>query len=173
MERLVAAARADLAEQFQGAALGGGGEREERQVGLVAPGGHRFGQQRLGVGRLHIAVGLDVGFGRAQDAAELLGRFAGLRRVGLVDDHRVVALGQRLDPVEHERKLLQRGDDDAGLLAGQGLSQLRRGLVDALHHPGGMLELADGVLELAVEHHPVGDDYNLVEHLGVVGGVQR
>jgi hypothetical protein len=30
-----------------------------------------------------------------------------------------------------------------------------------------MLELIDGVLELTVEHHPVGDDHHLVEHVGV------
>jgi len=39
--------------------------------------------------------------------------------------------------------------------------------VDLLHHPVVMLELIDGVLELTVEHHPVGDDHHLVEHVGV------
>ena len=64
MERLVAAARAHLAEQFQGAALGGGGEGEERQVGLLATGGHRLRQQRIDFARLHILAGLDFGLGR-------------------------------------------------------------------------------------------------------------
>ena len=92
--------------------------------------------------------------------------------MGLVDDHRVVAFGQRLDLVEDEGELLESCDDDAGLLAGQGLGKLGRVLVDALHHPDGVLELADGVLELAVEHDPVGDHHHLVEHPGVVIGVQ-
>ena len=47
------------------------------------------------------------------------GGLTGLRRVGLVHDHRVAPLGQRADLVEHERELLQRGDDDACLLTGQ------------------------------------------------------
>jgi hypothetical protein len=46
-------------------------------------------------------------------------------------------------------------------------------LVDLGHHAVGVLELVVGVLELAVEHPPVGDDHHLVEHLGVGGVVQR
>ncbi len=37
----------------------------------------------------------------------------------------------------------------------------------------GALELVDRLLELPVEHEPVGDHHDLVEHRPVVGGVQR
>ena len=36
-----------------------------------------------------------------------------------------------------------------------------------------MLELVDRLLQLPVEHEPVGDDDDLVEHLVVVGVVER
>ena len=78
VERLVAAACTHIAEQFQGAALGGGGEGEERQVGLATPGGDRLCQQRIDFGRLQVLAGLGFGFGRAQGAAQFLGCLAGL-----------------------------------------------------------------------------------------------
>ena len=40
-----------------------------------------------------------------------------------------------------------------------------RVLVDPHHDAVGVLELVDRVLQLAVEHHPVGDHHDLVEHL--------
>ena len=171
VERLVPAVGADVAEQLQSAALGRGGEREERQVRLVAPGRHRLGEQRLGIG--HLGIGVDLRLGQTQHPPQFCGRFAGLRRVRLVHDHRIVALGQRPDLVEDERELLQRCHDDAGLLTGQRRGELRRVLVDPLHHPQGVLELVDGVLQLPVEDAKVGDDHHLVEHLDVAAGVQR
>ena len=66
--------------------------------------------------------------------------------------------------------LAQRGDHDARLLSRQGVGQLLGGVLDALHHPVGVLELVHGVLQLAIQHDPVGDDDHLVEHL-VVGVV--
>ena len=91
----------------------------------------------------------------------------------LVNDHRVVAFGQRNDLVEDVRKLLQRRHDDASLLASQRIGQLRRRLLDALHHAYRVLELTDRVLQLAIKHDPVGNDHHLVEHSGVVIGMQR
>ena len=67
----------------------------------------------------------------------------------------------------HERELLQRGDDDPGLLPGQRRGELGGVLVDLLDHAVGVLELVDRVLQLAVQHHPVGDHHHLVEHLVV------
>ena len=44
-------------------------------------------------------------------------------------------------------------------------------LLDPLDHAVGVLELVDRVLQLPVQHHPVGDHHDLVEHL-VVARVQ-
>ena len=56
------------------------------------------------------------------------------------------------------------------LLPHQRLGKLSRRLVDPLHNPDGVFELADGVLELAVEDDPVGDHHHLVEDLVVILG---
>ena len=162
--------RVVAAEQLQRACLRRGGEGEERQVRLLAPGGRRSGQRILGlVDRL-------VGVRLLADAEHRLhrgGRVAGLRGVRLVDDHGVPALRQRLDLVGDERELLQRRDDDPGLLTGEGVGELLAVLVDPHHDAVGVLELVDRVLQLPVEHPAVGDHHDLVEHLVVVGVVQR
>ena len=49
----------------------------------------------------------------------------------------------------------------------------REGLVDVLHHAQGLLELPDGLLELAVEQPPVGHDDNRVEDAPVIPIVQH
>ncbi len=171
VERLVATGvRVVATEQLQGLGLGRGREGEEAHVLLAPPGRHRLGQRLLHVVRRQLG-GVVVGarLGCPEHSAQFLGGVAGLGGVGLVDDHGVAPGGQRLDVVEHPRELLQRGDDHPGLLAGQRRRQLGRRLVDALHHAVGVLELVDRVLQLAVEHHPVGDDHHLVEHLDVAG----
>jgi hypothetical protein len=63
--------------------------------------------------------------------------------VGLVHDHRIGAVGERVDLLGDVGELLQRRDDDAGLLAGERLGQLGGVLVDALHHAVHVLELVD------------------------------
>ena len=88
--------------------------------------------------------------------------------MGLVDDDGVAAGGEVLDLVQDERELLQRGDDDAGGLAGEGLRELRRALVYLLDDAVGVLELVDRLLELLVQHDAVRDDDDLVEDLLVV-----
>ena len=50
---------------------------------------------------------------------------------------------------------------------------MARALVDPLDHAAFMLELVDGVLQLLVEHDPVGDDNHAVEHALVAAVVQR
>ena len=69
-------------------------------------------------------------------------------------------------------KLLQGGDDDRPARL-QGLAELARSLVDVLHHAQGLLELPDGLLELAVEHPPVGHDHDRVEDAPVIAIVQH
>ena len=71
-----------------------------------------------------------------------------------------------------EGELLQRGDDDRNR-ALQRLGKLVRAFVDLLHHPALVLELVDGVLELAVEHDAIRDHDHAVEDAGVPGIVQR
>jgi hypothetical protein len=159
------------AEQLQRAGLRCGGERKERQVGLLAPGGHGSGKRILGrVGQLVRRRGA---VRRTQHLFQLGGRLAGLAAVGLVHDHRIRAVGERVDLLGDVGELLQRRDDDAGLLAGQRLGQLGGVLVDALHHAVHVLKLVNGVLQLLVEHPPVGDHHHLVEHLLVGVVVQR
>ena len=68
-----------------------------------------------------------------------------------------------------EQELLQRGDDYPGLLPHQRFGQLVRVLVDPLYDPDGVLELADHILELAVEDAPVGDHHHFVEDSAVLG----
>nr|WP_291832523.1 hypothetical protein [Candidatus Microthrix sp.] len=159
------------AEQLQRAGLRCGGERKERQVGLLAPGRHGSGKRILGrVGQLVRRRGA---VRRTQHLFQLGGRLAGLAAVGLVHDHRIRAVGERVDLLGDVRELLQRRDDDAGLLAGERLGQLGGVLVDALHHAVHVLKLVNGVLQLLVEHPPVGDHHHLVEHLLVGVVVQR
>jgi len=169
------------AEQLQGLALRGRREGEERQVRLASAGGDGARQGILG-GRHALqyqagVVGLGgreflLGGGVREHLLEVAGGVAGLRGVGLIDDHRVAARRQPVDLVEHERELLQRGDDDARLLAREGVGELAGVLVDAHHHAVGVLELVHGVLQLPVEYPPVGDDHHLVEHRPVGRVVQ-
>lgn len=93
--------------------------------------------------------------------------------MGLVDNERVSPGPEFADLVEDVGELLQRGDDDSGLLAGECVSELGGALVDLGDHAMGVLELVDGVLELAVEHDTVGDHHDLVEYLHVRLVVQR
>ena len=99
----------------------------------------------------------------------------------LVGDHRIAPrrqLGVLVQGIEQRRKGLDGDNDDARLL-GQRLGQLFGfALVadiagDRLNHALSMLELVDGVLQLAVEHGAVGDnDYRAEQPLaGIV--VQR
>ena len=141
------------------------------------PGGglERRSDDVLGVGALLLA--LEVGNGRVsgagQDGLHLLRGLAGLRRVGFVDEHRVAATHQLRDLVDDEGELLQRGDDDLRLGAGESIGELFGVLVDLGDDAVRVLELEDRVLQLPVEHPTVGDDDHLVEHLLVGDRVQR
>ncbi len=172
VERLVPlGGRVVAAEQLQRLALRGRGEREEAQVLLPPPGRHRLRERLVDLLGRQVASSLRRPSRRllagAEDPAQLLGGLAGLGGVRLVHDHRVPAVRERLDLVQHERELLQRGDDDPGLLPGQRVGELAGVLLDPLHDAVGVLELVDRVLQLPVQHHPVGDHDDLVEHLRV------
>jgi hypothetical protein len=159
------------AEQLQRLALGSGRKREETHVLLASARGYGRGERLLdGVGR-KLGIGVRPGR-RAEDAAKLLRGVTGLRGVGLVHDDCIAPARQVDDLVQHERELLQRGDDHAGLLAGQRGRKLLRGLVDPLNYSVRVLELVDRVLQLAIENDAVGDHHDLVEDL-VVSTVQR
>ena len=115
--------------------------------------------------------------------------------MGLVHDHRVAALGDfrlpRLRPrlllgtcrllrvgtgnvqqtTQHEGELLQRGNHDPGAVD-QGFRELPAVAVDGLDDTLRMLDLIDGVLELTVEHAPIGDHHDAVEALAILVVVQ-
>ena len=174
------------AEDGEGLVLGRRGEGEEAQVRLPAALGHAAEQL------LHV---LEAFFRRpplgllaqplaAQHLLEIGGGLAALRAVRLVDDHGAAPRRQRaaaacaalLGHLEQlprdERKLLQRGDDHRHRVL-QRLGQLPRALVDLLHHAALVLELVDRVLQLLVEHHPVGHHDHAVEDPLILGVVQR
>ncbi len=169
--------RVQAPEHLQRAPLGGGGEGEIGEVALPAAARtDRLGQclldrvdrSREQSGVLGLRGGQLLLLASPQRKAQILGGLARLGGVRLIDHNRVVARGELADLVDHERKLLQRRDDDARPLAFQCCDELIGVLVDLHHHAARMLELEDRVLQLAVEHDAVGDDDHLVEHLAVV-----
>ena len=90
----------------------------------------------------------------------------------LVHDHGKALARKLADLLGDDGEFLQGGHDDrpSGF---QGLAELARSLVDVLHHAQGLLELPDGLLELAVEHTPVGHDHDRVEDASVIPIVQH
>jgi hypothetical protein len=118
----------------------------------------------------------------AQHFFEVGGRLATLGAVRFVNDDGAASRRQcagaagatRLGHLEelprHERELLQRGNDHRhGVL--ERLSQLPRAFVDLLHYAALVLELVDRVLQLLVEHHPVGHHDHTVEDPLILGVV--
>lgn len=164
-------------EEFNRARLRRCREREEREVGLVGASSHRLVELVLGrdpFTGLFLLGDLESSLlgACAERRLQIPGGLSGLRRMRLVDDHGVVAATDPVDLVQHERERLKRAHHDPGLLATEGLGELRRlGAALALDphdHPGHRLELCDRRGELVVEHATVGDDNDLVEHRLVV-----
>ena len=115
--------------------------------------------------------------------------------MGLVHDHRVAALGDFRLPrlrsrlllgacrllrvgtgnvqqtTQHEGEFLQRRNHDPGAVD-QGFRELPAVAVDGLDDALRMLDLIDGVLELAVEHAPIRDHHDAVEALAILVVVQ-
>lgn len=119
-------------EHFQGPGLRRGRKGEEGEVLLPGscPDGPGEGLFDRVDGFGDVPSILDLGgcefllFGPAENEPQFLGCLSGLRRVSFIDDDRVSARRKVGNLGEHERKLLQCGDDDAGLLARQRLGQL-------------------------------------------------
>ena len=74
-------------------------------------------------------------------------------------------------PAQHERELLQRGDDDPGAVDQRG-GELPAVPVDGLDHALGVLDLVDGVLKLTVQYAAIGDDHDAIEDLAVLAVVE-
>ena len=186
VKRLRQPVRALAPEQLQRLALRRGGEGEEAQVRLPPARLHDLIQPIFPI-RLFLAV---LRLGRcAENRLQLARRLAGLAGVRFVHDDRHSGawrsppptpwparffLGGRLllafraggmeQPAQHERKLLQCGDDDL-CAVNQRRGQLLRVLVNGLHHALGVLDLVNRILQLPVEHLAVGDDDDAVEDL--------
>ena len=162
------------AEQFKRSRLRRGSERKEAQVRLPPTRRGLPGEEVFPV-TTRLLVGKVSRLSRrerripvrtlAEGELQVLCRLPGLRGVRLVHDHRVATLGELGDLVEDEGELLERGDDHPRLLPGERLCKLSGILVDLLDDPMHVLELVDRVLQLTIEHHPIGDHYDLVEDL--------
>ena len=163
------------AEDRQGLVFGRGGEGEKAHVGLTTALGHGAKQplQLCFAFFLRRFPRLADQLCSTQHAFEFGGRLTRLGAVCLVDDHRILArrqmaaaltalLGQFHQLPGDEGEFLQGGDDDRHARF-QRLGQLARILVDLLHYALTVVELVDSVLQLAVEHHPVGNHHHAVE----------
>ena len=188
MKRRRCAVRTDAPKQLQRLGLGRGREGVVRHVGRALARRHPLVQDVL-LRQLRVLLrccnGLVVAtrFGqlcacrrwlprRGQHLAQLyraLARLAGMR---LVQNQGKASIGQPAHLAQHPRKLLQSGDDDELALV-QRLRQLRTVLVDALHHALLVVKLVNRVLQLRIEHAPVGNHDHAAEHFCILRIVQR
>ena len=172
MEGVVFPILISLAEHLKRFVLWGSRKGEEGQV-FMNPLGSQFIQQLvlivLAFGFLLIllfGVLLQNFLGIGQRPFQLAGGVTGLGGVRLVhNDRKPLIAGAHF--FINNRELLEGGNDDTrpGL---DGLTELLGVLVDLLHHARYMVELIDGVLQLAVQHPAVSDDDNGLENLFVV-----
>ena len=172
-------------EQCHGLGLRGRGEREERHVG-----GHRvrglyarevFGHHVLVRGVRIVQVPgdgeLELVGGHVQCALQRGRAAALLRGMCLVDDDREIPSGQSRVRGNHRPRVQERlqGDHDDLAPVGQGLGDLTalrrvrcatplRVGADFGHVAGDVLQLADGLLDIAVEAETVGHHDHAGEH---------
>ena len=172
MEGMIFTILIPLTEHLQRFVLRGCGKREEGQVFMDTLGGQFIQQLVLIVFPLGFLLVLLFGvlfqnfLGIGQRPLQLAGGVAGLGRMGLVhNDSKPLIAGAHF--FVDDRELLESGNDDPrpGL---DGLPELLGVLVDFLHHARHMVELIDGVLQLAVQHPAVGDDDDGLEDFLVV-----
>ena len=192
MERLGQSARAGSAEKLQRLPLRRCGECEEAQVRLTPARLDHLVQPVFPIGIFFSILRLRR---RAEDGLHFHRRIARLAGMRLIHDDRIPSLGnlglpflrlflllrRRLllalrtggveQTAQHERKLLQRGDDDLRAV-NQRRRQLLRVLVNRLHHALRVFDLVNRILQLPVEHLPVGDHHHAVEHLRILRIVQ-
>ena len=86
----------------------------------------------------------------------------------LINNHCIVASRRIGKLAEHERKLLQRRDDDLGLLTKECCCELVGIFINLDHHASGMFELVNRVLKLLVKYDAIGNHDHLVKHFLVV-----
>ncbi len=94
----------------------------------------------------------------------------------LVDDDRVVPLGERLRVFDDVREGLERGDDDrlAGFECTCELFRFRTLFTgNTVNYAGLVVEFVNGIPKLFVQNRPVGDDDDAVEDRIVVGVMER
>ena len=151
-------------EQFQGFVLGRAAEPEIGDVILRAPEFHLPDNPRVHIGYFRVVIigALVRLYPPRQRCPEVARRLAGLGGVDFVNNHGEGFAFEFADGLGNHVEFLYGGDDD--VLAGfQEASELRRVLVNAVNDALHLLRLLDGLLELLVEHAPIGDHNHRVE----------
>ena len=165
------------AEEFQGFGLGGGGEGDVADAGVLGgAAGHVGGEQ---VFDADLAAVVEFGgLGGGQDGFQLCCGLSGLGGMGLVGDHGEALAsagrqfahgfqgeGEGLDGADHDlfarRQRVGEFAAFAGALAG-----------DDGDHAARAFELFQRLAQLHIQHAAVGDDQHGVEQLGTGGVVQ-
>ena len=151
-------------EQFQGFVLGRAAEPEIGDVILRPPKFHLPDNPRVHIRYFRVVIigALVRLYPSRQRYPQVARRLARLGGVDFINYHGEGFAFEFADGLGNHVELLNGGDDDV-LARLQKASELRRVLVhtvnDALH----LLRLLDGLLELLVEHAPIGDDNHGVE----------
>ena len=176
VERLRLAVRVLAPEDLQRLVFRRGGEGEEAEVRLLAALGHRLQDFFLVVGAVPWLRPSSLAFSliavAGQHPLQFGGGLAGLRAVGLVHDHRVLA-GPAASPTFSVTNgnfcsvVMMIGTPDFSASASCVESSSIFWTTPLL-----VLELVDRVLQLLVEHAAVGDDDDGVEDLLVLRVVQ-
>ena len=169
VERPRLAVRARGAEDFERLVFRGGGEGEEADVRLFAASGHcawRISSSWSGspwAWASSFAFFLMLVGG--EDALQFRCRLAGLGTVGLVDDDGVVGGLAGRPPCRCTKGNFCSVVMMIGVPVLSASASWLGVLVDLLDDALLVVELVDGVLELPVEHEPVGDDDDGIEDL--------
>ena len=166
MERVEAAVCVFSAEHLQRGAFGGRGKGKEGKILVPAVGKHLLNKPVLPV---DFVLGLALNFGIlpqrflgiGQRGFQLQGGSSGLRRMRLIHDDGVVPAPCGVHLLIDDRELLQRGDDNARPRI-ERVPQIPAVFVfpDGLHRAQRVVETGDGLLQLRIQHGPVGHDNN-------------
>ena len=165
--------------------LGRGREGEEAQIRLLATLGHTS-EELFQVFAPFVGRTLPSSFTKlfaSQHPLQVRGRLSSLGAVRLVNNDgaapggeraragRPALLGHFEQPARDEGKLLESRDDHRDRIL-ERLGKLPRAPVDPMHDAALVFELVDRVLELLIEHDPIGDHNDAVEDARVGGIVQ-
>lgn len=167
-----AAVRLLPAEQIKCFVLGRGGEGEKGEIAVPPLRGQLLPYlvlPALFAGfflAFQPGVFIQGGLGIGQRGFELQGRPTRLGGMGFVhNDGKVAAAVFHF--LEYDREFLQGGDDDGRALV-DGVPQLGGVFVYGLHQPFHLLKLADGSLQLSVQHPAVGHDNDGLKNLAIL-----